>query len=407
MKYFKNVFSFDLLSKSLIGIVSLALLRVVPTEQYASYTLIIAFLTIATQSVGGTINRIYQAISNERLLDSGGDFIIGIIVMIMVLIFTVFSAPFILPSGLDFSLVVILALFATLYDFVRARLQKKLDFSKYSMMEVFRVLIYASLVFVCFILSIESLFPFVVYSQVISYLIVLIIYKFLFFGCSSNQNLRLYKLPEMLKLLFFSGYRFYLSLYFILSGFLSQVDIFMLSYFGDELMLATYGAAFRYYGLLALAVSTLHVIMLPAVHELKSNDEIVNLFTQHFRLSIYFAIIVIIVASLSGFFIPLVDGGRYPESISVFRILCATIIFSFIFSPYVNLIIKHGAYIYLVKVVLIAFLISMLGCFYLIPLYGPTGAAVVTLIASFFVNISVYKYSVFNLGFKLNFNFWR
>lgn len=53
------VFVLDVLSKGLLGVMGIALIRFMPQDQYALYTLSASLITVATQTLAASFNRIY------------------------------------------------------------------------------------------------------------------------------------------------------------------------------------------------------------------------------------------------------------------------------------------------------------------------------------------------------------
>jgi O-antigen/teichoic acid export membrane protein len=95
-------------------------------------------------------------------------------------------------------------------------------------------------------------------------------------------------------------------------------------------------------------------------------------------------------AWLSRWIIPLIDGGKYPGAISVFRILAVSAIISLAFSPYVNTVMRFGKFRYLLGLVCGGICISVGGNLVLVPFFGAAGTAVSTLISFAFVNGMTY-----------------
>src|SRR5665648_379128 len=59
MKTIVQVFSFDLVSKILIGLFSIILIRYMPAVEYAKYTFAIAIIVVVSQTLASSFNRIY------------------------------------------------------------------------------------------------------------------------------------------------------------------------------------------------------------------------------------------------------------------------------------------------------------------------------------------------------------
>jgi O-antigen/teichoic acid export membrane protein len=160
----------------------------------------------------------------------------------------------------------------------------------------------------------------------------------------------------------------------------------MLKMISNSHELATYGAAFRYYTLLSLALASINVVLLPTIQQLKSASELDQLLSKHVRILIAFSLVTLTGAWLSRWIIPAIDMGKYPESIAVFRILAISAIISFALSPHANLLMRFEDFRFLTVLTSAALFINLGLNFPLVHAFGAIGAAIATLIAYLFVN---------------------
>jgi O-antigen/teichoic acid export membrane protein len=170
--------------------------------------------------------------------------------------------------------------------------------------------------------------------------------------------------------------------YFAIVAIFSQVDIFMLKLVASSTDLASYGAAFRYYALLSLALGAVHAVLLPAIQRAASLEQLSALFAQHMRLLLAFGPAVLVTAWLAQWVLPWIDRGRYPDAVPAFQVLAVSSIISFAFSPHVNLLLKYERFWFLLVVIALALASAVVLHALLIPRYGAVGAALVTLIAA-------------------------
>jgi O-antigen/teichoic acid export membrane protein len=87
---------------------------------------------------------------------------------------------------------------------------------------------------------------------------------------------------------------------------------------------------------------------------------------------------------------PWVDQGRYPDSVTAFRVLALSAVVSFAFSPHVNMLLKLERFRFLVTLVTLALCANVVLLLLLVPRYGAVGAAVAVLIAAACVTMPIY-----------------
>lgn len=388
MKAFARVFSFDVVSKGALGLIGIALIRLMPAAEYAKYTFALALLAFALQSVAGTFNRVY-ILMPQRALTPGGDAPALLAMQFLVLgALALIGLPLAGRLGFLYVAVVALVAAACLYEFARTTFQKALDFRTYSAMDLQRAVLLAALVLLAVVaFGEDTSATAIVCAQAAAYGLV----------CwrATGGRLKATPLPgraalrELARSLLAGGHQL-LFAYFFLIGIFTQIDVFMLAALGDDTMVASYGSAYRYYAILALALGSAHAVLLPMIQQVGSREELDELLGKHLRLLVGFAAAVFVAAWASGWFIPLVDAGKYPDAVPVFRILSVSIVVSFAFSPHVNLILRHGQYRFLVILVACALGVALAGNYLLIPTHGAVGAALATLASAALVNVTIY-----------------
>ncbi|HLF23911.1 MAG TPA: polysaccharide biosynthesis C-terminal domain-containing protein, partial [Burkholderiales bacterium] len=100
--------------------------------------------------------------------------------------------------------------------------------------------------------------------------------------------------------------------------------------------------------------------------------------------------LVVLAGVAAGWVMPWVDHGRYPDSVTAFRVLAISAVVSFGFSPHVNLLMKLERFRFLVALVALALGVNVVMLLLLVPRYGSIGASVGTLIAAACVTIPIY-----------------
>lgn len=389
MKEFARVFSFDLLSKGVLGLISIGLIRYMPASEYARYTFALALLAFTQQSISGTFNRLYILMPERKSAANSGAPALLSVQLLALCLLTLLGLPFIGNLGLLFFAVVALIFASCLYEYTRTTFQKTLDFTTYSRAELQRVLLVSFLVLLAVIAFGKDISAIVIVcAQTVACLLIL----WRMTGARLRELItipRITALDELLRSLVSDG-KPSLFAYFFLSGIFTQIDIFMLAALSNDITVASYGSAYRYYGVLALALNSAHALLLPMVRQISSRIELDELLLKHHRLLIAFSASMFVVATAAGWFVPLVDGGKYPEAIPVLRILSVSIVISFAFSPHVNLILRYGQYRFLVTLMACAMVVAVASNYLLIPAYGAVGAAFATLVSAALVNGTIY-----------------
>jgi O-antigen/teichoic acid export membrane protein len=182
----------------------------------------------------------------------------------------------------------------------------------------------------------------------------------------------------------------WLVAYFAVLAVFSQVDVLLLKALSDERTLAAYGSALRYYALLSLALGAVHAVLLPAIQRAASQAELDTLYAQHFRLLALFVPAVALAALAAGWILPWIDLGRYPDAVPAFRILAASAVISFAFSPHVNVLLKRERFRFLFLLIVAALAVDIVLNLALIPRFGAAGAAAATLLASACVTVPIF-----------------
>ena len=388
MKAILQVFSFDLLSKLFLGLATIALIRYMPEQEYATYTVALSLVSLVSQGYVLAFNRLY-IVGYEDLGLDGSDSGFLAIQLIGIGIIAAVAAPFLHTLGPAYVAAIALALAMCLSEYVKTWFQRDLKFFDSSMIEIARSGIFFAIVLA--IIATKEITvhaSYVLLAQAFSMSLVFVLARRGRTGLGGARP-RLRQSLAVLKALLRGDDR-YLFAYFVILAVFGQVDIFILKALSDANQLASYGSAFRYYVLLSLALGAVHTVLLPAIHHARSTGGIGAVVRQQQRLSLVFAPVVLLGAWLSGWIIPMVDTGRYPAAVPVFRLLCLSAIVSFAFSPHANLVVSDKSYRFLVTLVIAVLVIGVLLDLLLVPIAGAVGAAAGHLVAFGILNFGSY-----------------
>ncbi len=387
MKSILQVLSLDLLSKLLAGGAIVIIIRFMPKFEFAGYTLALSIVAFVTQTLTSGFNRIY-IVGHQRLdlRDRLPSFLWFQLMLVGIL--AILGAPFASLVGGVYWFVIILILATCLSEFSRTTLQHELKFFSFSIVEVARTLIFlASLAVLVYVVRFNLRAAQVLLLQALTMIGVFLVIVGL--RISPSKLLRLREAKGLAAAVVNGEYR-YLFGYFSLLALFLQIDVFMLRAMTNDLELATYGSAFRYYSLLLLPLGAVHVVLLPTIQKAQSVAELEGIFANQRKMLLVFTPLVVLAAWASQWAIPWIDLGRYPNAIIVFRILAVSAIISFAFSPYVNLVMRFEDFKFLFVLMLAALLLHLALNIVLISTLGAIGAAIATLISFGFVNTAIF-----------------
>lgn len=387
MRRIAQVFSFDVGSKIVSGILNVLLIRFMADGEYAKYTLALSITAVVIGTLASSFNRIYivgyQRLNLEKRSASFLSLqIIGVFVMAILL------SPLAADVGREYWVILILILATLFTEYVRSIFQQEMRFLRYSLIDTARTLLFCmGLLLVIFVLKLEPRAVEVILLQAGVAMVVF----FTAFGKSLalKEMLHLGKAWNLVKTIIQGNYR-YLFGYFFLLAFLSQIDVFTLQTIGTTHQVATYGSAFRYYTILILALNSVHAVLLPTIQNAANIRDLNRIYRNNIKIVMIVAPVIFISAILAQWIIPLIDKGRYPEATLVFRILSISALISLVFSPHVNVVMRFEDFKFLVLVIALGLVLSIGLNVVLIPAFGASGTAVATLASFAFVNGMIY-----------------
>lgn len=387
MRAFIQIFSFDLVSKILLGLVGIALIHYMLPAEYAQYTLASSVVAVVAQTLVSSFNRIY-IVGHEQLdLQGSAAPFLGVQLLIIAIIALLGIPAARMLDGV-YWIVVALIVAQCLSDFAKTSFQQEMRFLSFSLVEFSRSLIFAlAVAYLILVLhsSIKAWHALAVQAAALMLVFIVAFGRHL----RISELLQIRRSIQLTRSVISGDYRFLFGYFFVLA-FFSQVSVFVLRHVGSESMLASYGSAFRYYSLLLLALNAVHTILLPLVQKIETIEALDELYAKQWKMVLIFTPAVMLCAWISGWIIPIIDGGKYPSAILVFRILCISAIISFAMSPQANLIMKFRDFKFLFILITGTTIANVVLCLILIPLWKEVGAAIATLLAYGVVNVSMY-----------------
>ncbi|MDF2946796.1 MAG: oligosaccharide flippase family protein [Bacillales bacterium] len=383
MQSILRVFSFDMMSKILIGIIGILLIRYMDTSEYALYTFSLSIINIVAQTLSNTFRRFYIVGYDNGFKDKQIESFIGaqLLIIICFALFFIFYTQKV--DIVDF--LIINTIFGiTFLEFTKTIFQRELNFKQFSKIEIVRSLTFFFLTIILIYTLKYNLNAWQV-LLIQSNTMILITVAFLWNKIKIKNLLKFNDFIQTGKEIVRGPYK-YLIFYVFFSTILSQLDVLMLKYLSNNYHLANYGSAFRYYSLLLLALGSINSVLLPVIQNIKTRSEVDTIYSKHNKLLIVFIPIVLLGAWLSNWVLPIIDMGKYPDAVFIFQILSFSAIISFVFSPHTNFVMKFEDFKFLFCIIIVAVILNIILNLIAIPLYGSIGAALSTLITFGFSN---------------------
>lgn len=383
MRSIYQVFSFDMISKILMGAIGIILIRYMEASEYAIYTFALSIITIVAQTINSTFRRIYIVGYNSFQLEQHKESLLGLILIILLILIGI-TFPYAHYVNGVYVWIIFMVVGFILVDYGKTIYQQEHNFSKFSIVEIWRTGSFSILTLVLI---------FLLKGNVSAWQILLIqsFSMILVFMVAFSKKLKIrgmLKVMEALKVggQIFKGPYKYLLGYTLFVTLLGQLDVLLLKAFSTEHEIATYGSAFRYYSLLLLALGSVNTVFLPVIQNIQNRSELDRLYKKHTKMLTVFIPVVLLGAWLSKWIIPVIDKGKYPDAVLVFQILAISAILSFIFSPHTNFVMKLEKFKFIYYVLLISVIMNILFNIVMIPRLGSLGAALTTLITFGFSN---------------------
>ena len=387
MKYFAQVLSFDALAKVTLGAVTIALIRFMPIDQYAALTFAVSVAGLAAQVFSAGFNRIY-IVGYERYALTGKIETLLTLQLLGVAALALAAAPFAGAFGGLYHAAVALAGALVLSEFSKTYYQRELRFARYSGIEIARTAVQGGAIGGLLLVYGDRLeAASVLWAQCGA--LALVFCAVLWPLVRWRRLADLSSAGALVRGIAAGPYAL-LFVYFSIIAVFSQADVMMVRWLADDRVLASYGAALRYYGVLSLALGAVHAVLLPTIQQARPGRELDELFGQHFRLVLIYTPVLVLAVAAAGWVMPWVDQGRYPDSVVAFRVLAVSAAISFAFSPHVNLLMKLERFRFLVALVSAAFGVNLAMLLWLVPRYGAIGASLAVLLAAACVTVPIY-----------------
>lgn len=396
---FITVFFFDMIVKFFTVIISILIIRCLTKTDYAVYTLFNSIGSFISGVLGSGVGLAYTRYAVQLRQQKNGEennlycvlrkwmILIGGVIVIggsCILAF-IDKHEFNIIAGLMYG--VLLANYQLNTVFFQAK-------EKYSIggaVSNIKNIIVAVVIFGVFALQrkmqVDYLLIIYLLAMICSWMIT-VVYINRNFLAKENHEMIINKKSNILRLMLKES--IWIILYMFMISAFNQIDVLILNYKCQQIDVATYGVAFKYYSLILSLLPSLQVVLRVrnSRAEMLESEELRRISVMNwikkstpiavglFVLGIFFARVLF----------PILNGNDYNDSIEIFNILLIGACLSYITAPNVSVMLAAGKQKILFILSVGAFLINLIGNWMFIPLYGGIAAAITTVIAHFFLN---------------------
>jgi len=377
----------DIVAKGLLAAAAVILIRQLPPSEYALLTLCLSLSAFVSQIISSCFNRL-QVLARDSGRNPNKLLMHVFYQVVLCFGFSSFYLPFLNIGEAAFWLTIILSVSMVLCEFAKTIYQSGLQFLRYSVTETTRsALILVPIGILVWGLNFKLTAATALAVQALAGIVVFL--PILFVAVASLRNSLSLSSRDSAHSSTDRGFAWVFG-YSILVAALLQVDVVVLRSLSQEKELAAFGAAYRYYAILLVLLNAIQVVLFPSLLRATDLGERRRLFRKLRKWLILFAGCILVLILNADWLLPAVDGGKYRESIPVFRILCLSALVSFACSPYANVLMQQGEHRFLFITAFLGLLLHTLLSVTMTLQFGAFGAAIADLFGIGSVNFALY-----------------
>lgn len=405
---FSVVTMFNMAARALQLVVTVALVRILSVEDYASYTVFFTTSSTILGIAGQSIALAYVRYNTERMTKDRAYrdsliFISHAINVACLVLLLVGSYP--MAEAMGVAHPVMLA--AIVYGFLLGTVQLNIAFfqsrelyAKSGVVENAKQLTLLACIALAVVLaagSLESILASYCFSGLACFVISLtMIGKLVRHGDAA------------IAVDFKAGREFlavsaWLILYSVATQLYNQANITMLASFGSTQAVAEFGVASKYFNMVLLflpSIKTVLRVRMSKAEMTESTEKQREFAIKWFKkTTVPFGALVAICCVGAQLVFPVLNGDGYDASIPMFQILCINAFSAYVFAPASALIMSLNRYGLQFAIALISLAINLVGNYLLIPLYGGIGTSIATTISQIALNVMM-TVVVFRIGAK-------
>lgn len=319
LRQFNTVLAGDVGAKALTALFVLGLVRLLPPADFASYVYLSSLMILSATLFSGFFNRHYIMAGDDapaprayRRLQVGTS---AAIFVGVALVLASQAQPAALAAGLACTAA------AAAFDFRRTHAQKVLAFGAWSRADVLRALLLVALSA-----------PVVTWGGTLTIAGLLAAQGLAFALAALSLPALPERAPGSLAVRATLAGRGALALlgYFALVGLFGQLPVLILKQVADSAALASFGSAFRYYGLLVGVVAAANVVILPRIAH---TEDLAATLRSLGTLLATAGALVLCAGGVGYFAIPYIDGGKYPHAPTLFLLLATGLVPGLVLAP--------------------------------------------------------------------------
>lgn len=389
------VLIFDIISKLLVAVATIAFIRILSVEEYAIYTKFYAISTLSTTIIGTGLALAYVRFAAEKVSrgekNSFGLFKLCSLLVCLVTIASFISIPIINKS---FNTTTFVSIMSLIYGGVLAL--NKMNQSYFQVDERFStsgVITNIKNITLCLGVAILPVIYSTVtnsqaiYTTIISAIIAYFIGYLYIYKRNSPEplNRQTHLLRSLLK------ESWWLIIYSLLVCLFDQGCVIIMSHIATNEDIAIYGVASKYYLLMLTFLSSLITVLRIRTSNQSMVDSKDNrkAFVKNWikRVWLIAGAVCLCTILASRPVLTFLNGSEYSGAVPVFNILVVGVFISYIFAPNVAVMMSAKRYKELCALALISFIINCVICVTLIPKCGAIGAAIAVVTSNAFLNI--------------------
>ena len=396
IKDLAKVVVFDFFARFILCLVSIVLIRMLSPKEYSVFTKLFSLAYLFNGIFGaGTgvafVRKIAEDDSSNTHSQDVSLHFCGIVTIFFFFLVSLILSPYIARA---YKLSIFLTGFALLYGFVLCILdlnkyfyQGKEQYVKSGILNVSSLLFIVLPIFICFFFqihpTINGLISMYIFAGAIACSITsFIIYKSSRFTC---KNISVPRYKSML------SESSWLIVYYSILAVMNQCNIILMSRYSDELQIACYGVALKYYSLLLMVLPVIHTVLrVKTSHKEYTQDAgKCRTFVFSWLKTTGPAGIVLIPFFIFGahLVLPYLNGVKYNAAIPVLDIFIVGAMISLVFAPNVPILMAMHRHGLMCLYVFIGLAVNVIG-FLLTSGMGALSAAFWTVAANAVLNIS-------------------
>ena len=389
------VLIFDIISKLLMAVATIVIVRLLSIDEYAIYTKFHSISVLSTTIIGTGLALAYVRFAAEKV-SRGQDNSFGLFKLcsLLVCLATIISFIAIPIINKSFNTTFFISIISLIYGGVLAL--NKMNQSYFQVDERFStsgIITNIKNITLCLGVAVLPIFfsnitaTQTIYATIIS---AIIAYLIGYIYISKNSTTQTFSSDKsLLRALFKESW--WLIIYSLLVCLFDQGCVIIMSHIASIEDIAIYGVASKYYALMLTFLSSLITVLRirtsnQSMVDSKDNRKafVLNWIKRVWWIAGAVCLCTILV---SRPVLTLLNGNEYIDAVPVFNILVIGVFIGYIFAPNVAVMMSAKRYKELCALALISFIINCVICVTLIPKCGAIGAAVAVVNSNAFMNI--------------------